>query len=67
MNELSEATRAVAAEKKTGLADITAAFHAAGADESMRATLFAWDKVHLGEAGHRLTAETVAKAIQQKP
>jgi lysophospholipase L1-like esterase len=65
MNELAEVTRAVAAEKKTGLADVAAAFHLQGADETKRAALFAWDKTHLGEVGHRLAAETVLQAIEK--
>ncbi len=66
MEELAEATRAVAAEKKTGLADVAGAFHERGAEEAKRAALFAWDKTHLGEAGHRLAAETVLQAIQRE-
>ena len=64
MEELAEATRATAAEKKTGLADVAAAFHKHGEAEAKRMTLFAWDKTHLGEAGHRLAAETVFESIQ---
>ena len=67
MNELAEATRLVATEKKTGLADVAAAFHQRGVDEAQRAALFAWDKTHLGEIGHRLAADTVLKALQQNP
>jgi lysophospholipase L1-like esterase len=67
MNDLAESTRVVAAEKKTGLADVAAAFHSQGADDTKRAALFAWDKTHLGEEGHRLVAETVLNAIQQRP
>jgi lysophospholipase L1-like esterase len=63
MEELAAAVRSVAAEKKTGLADVSAAFHKTGADEKVRATLFAWDKTHLGEAGHALAAETAIQAI----
>ena len=66
MNELAEATRAVAAEKKTALADVAGAFHEGGAEEAKRAALFAWDKTHLGEAGHRLAAETALQAIQKE-
>lgn len=62
--ELAEGVRIVAAEKKTGLADISGAFHTTGADVSTRAPLFAWDRVHLGKAGHELTAQTVLKAIE---
>ena len=66
MNELADATCAVAAEKRTGLADIASAFHQHGAEEDKRAALFAWDKTHLGDAGHRLAAETVVQALQQE-
>ena len=63
MEELAEAVRTVAAEKRTALADLSAAFHEAGADPAARARLFAWDKTHLGPAGHELVAETVLDAI----
>ncbi|MBN2137461.1 MAG: SGNH/GDSL hydrolase family protein [Sedimentisphaerales bacterium] len=63
MEELALAVRTVAAEKKTALADVSAAFHKAGVEETARNELFCRDKVHLGEQGHRLTAETVFKAI----
>ena len=63
MEELAVAVRTVAAEKKTGLADVSAAFHKAGAEAAARAKLFCWDKTHLGPAGHALAAETVLKAI----
>jgi len=63
--ELAAAVRRVAAEKKTGLADVSAAFHKAGAEQSARNGLFCWDKVHLGQPGHALTAETVLGAITQ--
>lgn len=66
MNEFADATRAVATEKKTGLADVAAAFHEHGADDAKRAALFAWDKTHLGDPGHRLAAEMVFQALQQR-
>ena len=65
MDELAAATRTMAAEMKAGLADVAAAFHAQGTEETQRAALFAWDKTHLGAAGHRLAAETVLQAIQK--
>jgi lysophospholipase L1-like esterase len=65
MNELAAATRAVAAENKAGLADVAEAFHKFGAEEVKRTNLFAWDKTHLGEAGHRLAAETVFESLQR--
>lgn len=67
MSELVDATRAVAAEKKTGLADVAAAFHQRGADLAMRKALFCSDKTHLGEAGHRLVAETVLQTLNAQP
>lgn len=65
MEELAEGVRAVAKEKKTGLADVAAAFHRSGEDAAVRATLFAWDRVHLGKAGHLLTARIVLEAIEK--
>jgi len=65
MEELAEGVRKVAAERKTGLADIAAAFHRAGADASARPPLYCWDTTHLGKAGHALVAETVVQAIVQ--
>lgn len=63
MEELAEGVRVVQAEKKTGLADVAAAFHREGADPSARETLFCRDKTHLGPAGHQLAAKTVLEAI----
>ena len=63
MNELADAVRAVAAEKRTGLADVAAAFHAAAPDEATRPSLYCDDRTHLGAKGHTLVAETVAKAV----
>ena len=63
MEELAEGVRVVQAEKKTGLADVAAAFHRVGTDLPTRETLFCRDKTHLGSAGHRLAAETVLEAI----
>ena len=63
MEELAEGVRTVAAEKKTGLADVCAAFHKAGSEASARAALYCRDRVHLGKAGHELACETVAEAI----
>ena len=63
MEELAQAVRTVAAEEKTGLADVAAAFHRAGADQSARKTLYCWDNVHLGRAGHLLAADTVLDAV----
>jgi len=63
MEELAEAAREVAAEKRTGLADVSAAFHEAGGDEAQRKTLYCRDETHLSGAGHVLTADTVLRAI----
>ncbi len=63
MEELAAAARTVADRKKTALADVAAAFHAAGREETARAALFAWDRTHLGTEGHKLAAETVYEAI----
>jgi len=63
MEELAEGVRRVAAEKRTALGDVAAAFHRAGSDESARTSLYCWDKTHLGKPGHVLAAETVLGAI----
>jgi lysophospholipase L1-like esterase len=63
MAELAEAVRTVAAEKRTGLADVSAAFHAAAPDEAARPGLYCSDQVHLGPTGHESAAETVLGAI----
>jgi hypothetical protein len=67
MEELAAAARTVAAEKKTGLADTTEAFHQAGAEETARVNLYCSDSVHLGAAGHELAANTVLDAIGGAP
>ena len=65
MDELCQAARAVARERKTGFADAAGAFHKAGsAEESLKRTYWAWDNVHLGPGGHELIADTVFRAIQ---
>lgn len=63
MEELADAARTVAREKKTGLADVSKAFHEAGADEANRPALYCTDHTHLGAAGHNLVAQTVLKSI----
>jgi len=63
MEELAEAVRTVAAERKTCLADVAAAFHRAGTEQAARVALYCSDAVHLGPQGHRLAAETVLQAI----
>ena len=63
MEALAAAVRAVAVEKRTGLADISATFHEAGTEESPRLTLFCRDKTHLGPRGHELAARMTLEAI----
>jgi lysophospholipase L1-like esterase len=63
MDEMAGAVRLVAMRKRTGLADVATAFKKAGEGNAARLALFCSDKTHLGEAGHRLAAETVLKAI----
>ncbi|HUU12027.1 MAG TPA: GDSL-type esterase/lipase family protein [Phycisphaerae bacterium] len=65
MNEMAEAVRAVAAEKKTALADVAAVFHKApGPDEALKQGYWAWDKTHLGPKGHEVACEAVIAAIE---
>jgi hypothetical protein len=61
-NELGEAVRAAATDRKAGLADTEKAFHAAASDQ--REKLFCRDKVHLGPAGHDAVAATIMAAIE---
>lgn len=63
MEELAEAVRTVALEKRTALADVSAAFHAAGADEQRRTSLFCSDKTHLSRKGHELAAVTILAVL----
>jgi len=63
MEELAGAARVVAARKRTGLGDVSAAFHQAGREDAARLALYCSDKTHLGGPGHQLAAETVQKAI----
>jgi len=65
MEELAQAAREVAAAKRTGLADMAQAFHAAGKDEAARKALYVNDETHLGPAGHSLAADTVLQAIAE--
>lgn len=65
MRELEEAVRNVAREKQTGLADIPAEFRkAASPEEALKRQYWAWDKTHLGPAGHQLVSQTVLRAIE---
>ena len=64
IEELAEACRGAAKDRRAGLADTDRAFVAAGTDNPN--PLFVHDRVHLSKAGHALVAETVLKAIEQK-
>lgn len=66
MAELSAACRAATKSQNAGLADINAAFHAAGKTVEKREALFTSDKTHLGPAGHRLFAETIFSILADK-
>jgi lysophospholipase L1-like esterase len=64
MEELAQAVRDVAKEKRTGLADVSAEFHKiAEADEALKLNYWAWDKTHLGAKGHEVARDTVLDAI----
>ncbi|HUU42354.1 MAG TPA: GDSL-type esterase/lipase family protein [Planctomycetota bacterium] len=68
MDELAEAVRKVAKEKKTGLADVAAEFHKIEGDEAdtaLKLNYWAWDRTHLGEKGHEITRDVVLDAIEQ--
>ena len=67
MEELAEAAQTVAAEEKTRLADVAAAFHERGKEAGTRPTLYGDDKTHLGGPGHLLACQTVLKAIAGGP
>lgn len=67
MDELADAVRTVAREKKTGLADVAAEFHKVQGDDAdlaLKLKYWAWDKTHLGPKGHQLTRDVVLKAIE---
>jgi lysophospholipase L1-like esterase len=61
-DELGEAARTAAKERKSGLADTEKAFHAVGSEK--RTELFCRDKVHLGPVGHETVAAAVLAAIE---
>ena len=66
MEELSQAVRDVAKEKKTGLADVSAEFHKTPeADEALKLGYWAWDRTHLGAKGHEIFRDTVLDAIEK--
>jgi lysophospholipase L1-like esterase len=64
IEELAEACRDAAKDRRAGLADTDRAFVAAGRDNPN--PLFVHDRVHLSKAGHAIVAETVIKAIEQE-
>ena len=62
VEELAQACRMAAADRRAGLADTDRAFVAAGGKNPD--PLFAHDRVHLSRAGHEIVAATVIKAIE---
>jgi lysophospholipase L1-like esterase len=65
LRELEQAVERVAREKKTGFVDIAAEFRKAGTpDEAMKREYWAWDKVHLGRAGHELVKDAILQQIE---
>ncbi|HEV3029950.1 MAG TPA: hypothetical protein VG457_20390, partial [Planctomycetota bacterium] len=61
-DELGEAARAAAKERKAGLADAEKAFH--DTPEDQREKLFCSDKVHMGPPGHETLATLVLSAME---
>lgn len=61
--ELADACRRAAKDSNAGIADIYSAFQAAPGD---KASLYGWDKVHLGPPGQELVAKLVAKALAEQ-
>ncbi len=64
IEELAQACRDAAKDRRAGLADTDRAFIAAGKVDPN--PLFVRDRVHLSKAGHAIVAETVLKAIEQQ-
>ncbi len=64
IEELAEACRNAAKDRRASLADTDKAFVAAGKDDPN--PLFVHDRVHLSKAGHAIVAGTVIKAIEQE-
>ncbi len=64
IEELAEACRDAAKDRRAGLADTDRAFVAAGKDDPN--PLFVHDRVHLSKAGHAIVAETVIQAIERQ-
>jgi lysophospholipase L1-like esterase len=65
VEELAEACRQAAADRKAGMADADKTFTAAGEDEKERDGLYVKDRTHLSPAGHALMAKTVLEAIER--
>jgi lysophospholipase L1-like esterase len=66
--ELEKAAREVATENKLALADTAAAFHKiANADEALKQTYWAWDKVHLGRKGQETARDVIMQTIATPP
>ncbi len=61
LEELAEACRRAARDRRAGLADTDRAFIEVGKDHPDG--LFVHDRVHLSRTGHTVVAETVARAI----
>jgi lysophospholipase L1-like esterase len=61
-DELGEAARAAAKERRAGLADAEKAFH--DTPEDQREKLFCSDKVHMGAPGHETLASLVLAAME---
>ncbi len=65
LEELAQAVRDVAKEKKTGLADVSAEFHKkASASDADKEGYWVNDGTHLGAKGHDVTKDCVLDAIE---
>ncbi len=64
MSEMEQAVRDIAKEANVGLADIAAMFRKTGSpDEALKQNYWAWDKIHLGAAGHEAVATSVMSEL----
>lgn len=64
MAELEASVREAAQAKNAGFVDIASEFRKAGdAETALKKGYWAWDNVHLGTNGHKLTAEAVLQAV----
>ena len=64
MRDLEEAEKAVATETGAVVADVASAVRDAPTpEEALKREYWAWDKTHLGKAGHLLAAEVVQQCI----